>query len=1075
MSSIGRTDEILFDETTKIISLNTFPDVEFRGLGYEFFRSMKINRHKIAQFINDSDSTDTYGALLQRSIRTALHLRDRDLTEDDVICLCSYNHGDSCVPFIACLFLGLKVASLDPSLSLNDAIHLVELTKPKVFFVVTDCLQMIRGSIKAVDIDSEIVVYSESKIDGCTPFSTFLQEHVDEETFNPKEPADVSDTAVVFFSSGTTGLPKGICSTHKGLLYQAFFLNHLGMVASNGVVLSYSSLYWISAVMNLVACTILGAARVICKSFDPLETWKIIDKYKVSYMFSAPIQAYHMLAVGRPDNIDTSSLNALVTAGSHCSVDKITELRDLLPGTYVFQGYGQTEVSGVSLFFNTNRTKDKLQLYYKPGSCGKPLPMFKYKVTDAETEENCGPNQRGELRVKSDLLMNGYFGMDSSVAFDSDGWLKTGDVVYYDDEFCFYIVDRIKEMLKYRSWHVVPAVLEQVLLSHPAVQQAVVIGVPHEVDGDHPMALVIVNDGSSGVTPEELEKYVDDKVNETHRLRGGVKFVKSFPVTPSEIFYDDSTKIISATQLPDVKFRGLGFECFHAMVKNGSKIAQFNYETDSTDTFDALIQRSIRTALHLKDRDLSEDDMVCLCSYSHANSCVPFLASLFLGRKIVSLDPSLSLNDTIHLVKLVKPKIFFVVPDCLQMIRKATEAAGIDPEIVVYSDSEIDGCTPFSSFLKKHPDETTFAPVEHADVSETAVVFFSSGTTGLPKGICTSHKGLFYQTCLFKYLDFMNENSVVLSFTSLYWISAVLCLIATTISGAARVVSKKFDPLTAWKLLDNYKVTSAFCSPIQMCEMLSIGRPENIDTSNLRTFVVGGSNCSVPKLCELRDLLPGTFVFQGFGQTETSGVMLMFNINDPKDRTEIHNKPGSCGKPIPMYKYKVTDLETEENCGPNQRGELRIKSDLLMNGYFNMDSSVTFDLEGWLRTGDVVYYDEEFCFYAVDRIKEMLKYRSWHVPPAVLEQVLLSHPAVQQAVVIGVPHEVDGDHPMALVILNDESSGVTPEELEKYVEGNVNETHRLRGGVKFMKSFPITPTGKIKRTDLKKMALNGSI
>lgn len=174
--------------------------------------------------------------------------------------------------------------------------------------------------------------------------------------------------------------------------------------------------------------------------------------------------------------------------------------------------------------------------------------------------------------------------------------------------------------------------------------------------------------------------------------------------------------------------------------------------------------------------------------------------------------------------------------------------------------------------------------------------------------------------------------------------------------------------------------------------------------------------------------------------------------------------------------FQLVDLGNEEEVdGPHKKGELRIKSPLQMNGYYNKDSSESFDADGWLKTGDVAYYDEDHCIYIVDRIKEMLKYQSWHVPPALIEAVLLSHPAVHFAVVIGIPHPEDGDHPMGVVILNEESKDISEDDLVEYVNSKVDDRQKLRAGVKFVKEFPHTPTGKVKRKQLKDLILAGEM
>lgn len=153
---------------------------------------------------------------------------------------------------------------------------------------------------------------------------------------------------------------------------------------------------------------------------------------------------------------------------------------------------------------------------------------------DPESGQTLGFNERGELRVKTKCQMNGYYEIDSSTAWDEDGFLKTGDVAYFDEDFCFYIVDRIKELLKFRSWHLVPAVLESVLLQHPAVKEAVVLGVPHEIDGDHALGVVVLKeDAAEDVTGDVLEKFVEERVDDRQRLRAGVRIVERLHYTPT--------------------------------------------------------------------------------------------------------------------------------------------------------------------------------------------------------------------------------------------------------------------------------------------------------------------------------------------------------------------------------------------------------------------------------------------------------------------------------------------------------------------------------------------------------------
>lgn len=146
-----------------------------------------------------------------------------------------------------------------------------------------------------------------------------------------------------------------------------------------------------------------------------------------------------------------------------------------------------------------------------------------------------------------------------------------------------------------------------------------------------------------------------------------------------------------------------------------------------------------------------------------------------------------------------------------------------------------------------------------------------------------------------------------------------------------------------------------------------------------------------------------------------------------------------------------------------------------MSGYYNMDSSDAFDEKGFVKTGDIGYYDEDHCFFIVDRIKEMLKFRSWHVPPAILEGVMLTHPAVASGIVIGIPHEEDGDHPMGVVVIKPGFEDTTAEDIRNYVDERVDDRQKLRAGVKIVNEIPFTPSGKPRKRLVRTMILDGEL
>lgn len=162
---------------------------------------------------------------------------------------------------------------------------------------------------------------------------------------------------------------------------------------------------------------------------------------------------------------------------------------------------------------------------------------------------------------------------------------------------------------------------------------------------------------------------------------------------------------------------------------------------------------------------------------------------------------------------------------------------------------------------------------------------------------------------------------------------------------------------------------------------------------------------------------------------------------------------------------------------PNVSGEIRIRSssDAFFVGYYHADASDAFDSDGFLKTGDVGYLNEDNCLFITTRIKEMFKYQSWHIVPASIEKVIYEHPAVKEAAVVGIPHPVDGDHPMAIIILKEGYSNVNEDDIIDFVNARVLDREKLRAGAKIVADFRRTITGKIVRKDLRQAAIDGKL
>lgn len=520
---------------------------------------------------------------------------------------------------------------------------------------------------------------------------------------------------------------------------------------------------------------------------------------------------------------------------------------------------------------------------------------------------------------------------------------------------------------------------------------------------------------------------------------------------------------VEAKNIPTIPTDGIGCFIFGKMQSFKTKIAQYGIENDESETYDSLLSRCICTAIEMRNRGIKQGDIVALCSYNSMDSAVPFIATQFLGAIVASLDPIISIEDSQCLLNQVKPKMLFFSENVTQRVELIMEATKLETITVIFGQS--DKHIAFSKFTGPKENEVYFQPIK-VDNTKTAVIFFSSGTTGLPKGIEVPHSQILFNGKLYRTMGF--DFTVTFNMASLYWISSVFCLVSCINEGATKINCKACTVDDFWKIIGKYKVTFSFLSTAFALQASKVGRPPGNPTS-MKAAVVGGSSISIENLKTVRSIFYETNISFGYGQTEVGGIT-SFKLNDPEEIKLMKRKGNSTGLPFYGLKYKVVDVVTNENLGPNQPGELRLKPTYHMNGYYNQDSSSAWDEDGWLCTGDVVYYDEDFCFYVVDRIKEMMKFQCWIVTPARIEGVLLTHQEVSQAVVIGIPDDDDGDHPMAIIVKRNDSS-VTAEDLIRYVEERVDDKHRLRAGVKFVDSLTYTPSGKVKRNDLRQMVL----
>ncbi|XP_060522304.1 luciferin 4-monooxygenase-like [Cylas formicarius] len=514
------------------------------------------------------------------------------------------------------------------------------------------------------------------------------------------------------------------------------------------------------------------------------------------------------------------------------------------------------------------------------------------------------------------------------------------------------------------------------------------------------------------------------------------------------------------------KDRSLGQAFFENARKNGDKIFQIDADTGKYETFEQVKNRSVPVALALIRLGVGAEDVILLCCKNNADNIVPALAAWFIGASVASVDPKQQPYDVRRSLNIVEPKVLFVVEDAVPLIEESLKDFEIVPVVIVIGRSE--KYKTMENMLGNNGDEIgSFEPVK-IKKDQTAVIIFSSGTTSTPKGICMSHFSLLYgMHGLSEHFGYNLDVCAHLS--SLFWISGAMVSGWCIAKAKTKVVGSGITGEKFLELADKYKMTYAFTSGEFTYSVTNLA--ENViakyDTSSFQVLHLGGATMDPKQVAKVRSVLKHTKVTLAYGSSEAHYVTA-FDLNCQKAYEE---KLVSSGTPVPDVQLKFVDVETRTLVGPNQQGELLIKSPYLSTGYHKLDKPDSFDEEGFLKQGDLGYYDEDGYVYVTDRISETFKYQLFHVSPALIEEVFQQHPSVHEAVVFGVPHHGDRFHPAACVVPK-KGSDIDVDELIEFVNARVSDSHRIRAGVKVVGSLSRTLTGKIQRRSAKEQFLN---
>ncbi|KAK7576192.1 hypothetical protein V9T40_012478 [Parthenolecanium corni] len=473
-----------------------------------------------------------------------------------------------------------------------------------------------------------------------------------------------------------------------------------------------------------------------------------------------------------------------------------------------------------------------------------------------------------------------------------------------------------------------------------------------------------------------------------------------------------------------------------------------------------LLSRSKIIAAKLQALGCKQGRVVGIMCENRLEYLVILLAILGTGATAVCFNYLYSTGELEHTLSITKPYIVFVNSHVSEQLRRIKPSCATFKFVIQLDSQPADSSSLSYNDILKNPGKSELIVPEFVS-DYPAIILFSSGSTGLPKGVMMSNGSLVFLTSYLSLSHLVSQSSkqILLSVIPLFHGYGILISLQALMSGYTMIVVKKFNGDLFLSSIERYKVTSLSLVPPLMNFFAKHPLVDNYDLSSLETVSCGAAPLSASVEKAVKERLKLKKFITGYGMTETTMVCTSTVLND-------YYKAGTVGKLLFGMKGKVVDLETGEALGPNKEGELWFKGSLLMMGYYGNEKETnnTIDKDGWLHTGDVGYYDEDGDFFIVDRIKDLIKYKGFQVAPAELEALLLQHPAIADAAVVGIPDEVAGEVPKGFVV---KKGQITEKEILDYISEKVAPHMKIRGGITFVDEIPRNTNGKILRRVLR--------
>ena len=503
-----------------IIHRSPSPDVEIPAVSvtdYVLRRAAEIP-DRVALLDGPTGRAYTYAQLAHLIGAFAGGLTARGFAPGSTIALMAPNIPEYAIVFHGAARAGVAVSTINPTYTEDEVRFQLRDSGARLLVTISAFAEVAAKAVEGTEVATTVMI--DESDEGTVSFADLLGEPMDQVR------VDLADHVVVLpYSSGTTGYPKGVMLTHRNLVANLVQIEPGLQPIDHEVVLAvlpFFHIYGMQVLMN--GFLTKGATVVTMPRFDLEQALTIIDTHRVTRFFVVPPIVLALAKHPMIDEYDLSSLIQVFSGAAPLSAELAEEAARRIDCPVV-QGYGMTELSPV-----THLTFPGQAL---PGSVGMIVPNTHCRIVDADTGEDRDVGERGELWVRGPQVMKGYLNNPDATAItvDADGWLHTGDVAIVDEAGFFTIVDRVKELIKFKGFQIAPAELEALLLTHPAIADAAVIGVPDEEAGEVPKAFVVVAAGQD-LTAGQITEFMTGKVA-SYKVVHQIVFVDAVPKSAS--------------------------------------------------------------------------------------------------------------------------------------------------------------------------------------------------------------------------------------------------------------------------------------------------------------------------------------------------------------------------------------------------------------------------------------------------------------------------------------------------------------------------------------------------------------